>query len=94
MIWKVTVAGLSGVRRPPVRRRMATEAALYDQLSGGSLRSKLPSVAFQNLPLALFLEYSDLGFPAWTGGRRGIQSNGDIISSLGVTIMQAYSEQK
>ena len=36
----------------------ATEAALYDQLSGGSLRSKLPSVAFQNLPLALFLEYS------------------------------------
>lgn len=65
----------------------ATEAALYDQLSGGSLRSKLPSVAFQNLPLALFLEYSDLGFPAWTGGRRGIQSNGDIISSLGVGIV-------
>ncbi len=65
----------------------ATEAALYDQLSGGSLRSKLPSVAFQNLPLALFLEYSDLGFPAWTGGRRGIQSNGDIISALGVGIV-------
>lgn len=65
----------------------ATEAALYDQLSGGSLRSKLPSVAFQNLPLALFLEYSDLGFPAWTGGRRGTQSNGDIISSLGVGIV-------
>ena len=65
----------------------ATEAALYDQLSGGSLRSRLPSVAFQNLPLALFLEYSDLGFPAWTGGRRGIQSNGDIISSLGVGIV-------
>ena len=65
----------------------ATEAALYDQLSGGSLRSKLPTVAFQNLPLALFLEYSDLGFPAWTGGRRGIQSNGDIISSLGVGIV-------
>ena len=65
----------------------ATEAALYDQLSGGSLRSKLPSVAFQNLPLSLFLEYSDLGFPAWTGGRRGIQSNGDIISSLGVGIV-------
>ena len=33
----------------------ATEAALYDQLSGGSLRSRLPTVAFQNLPLALFL---------------------------------------
>ena len=65
----------------------ATEAALYDQLSGGSLRSKLPSVAFQNLPLSLFLEYSDLGFPAWTGGRRGIQSNGDIISALGIGIV-------
>ena len=65
----------------------ATEAALYDQLSGGALRSKLPSVAFQNLPLALFLEYSDLGFPAWGGGRRGIQSNGDIINALGVGIV-------
>ncbi len=61
----------------------ATEAALYDQLSGGSLRSKLPTVAFQNLPLALFLEYSDLGFPAWTGGRRGIQSNGDTRCCYG-----------
>ncbi len=65
----------------------ATEAALYDLLSGGSLRSKLPSVAFQNLPLALFLEYSDLGFPAWGGGRRGIQSNADIINALGVGIV-------
>ena len=45
----------------------ATEAALYDQLSGGAMRQRLPSVAFQNLPLALFLEYSDLGFSAWTG---------------------------
>lgn len=65
----------------------ATEAALYDQLSGGSLRSKLPSVAFQNLPLALFLEYSDLGFSAWTGPRTGKQSNADIINYLGVGIV-------
>lgn len=65
----------------------ATEAALYDQASGGSLRSKMPSLAFQNLPLALFLESGDLGFPAWTGGRRGIQSNGDVIRSLGIGIV-------
>ena len=65
----------------------ATEAALYDQLSGGSLRSMLPTVAFQNLPLALFLEYSDLGFSAWTGPRSGIQSNADIINTLGIGIV-------
>lgn len=65
----------------------ATEAALYDQLSGGALRQKLPTVAFQNLPLALFLEYSDLGFPAWGGSRNGIQSNANIISALGVGIV-------
>lgn len=65
----------------------ATEAALYDQLSGGSLRSRLPTVAFQNLPLALFLEYNDLGFSAWTGPKSGIQSNADIINCLGVGIV-------
>lgn len=65
----------------------ATEAALYDQLSGGAMRQKLPTVAFQNLPLALFLEYPDLGFPAWTGGKTGVQSNASIISSLGIGIV-------
>lgn len=65
----------------------ATEAALYDQISGGAMRAKLPTVAFQNLPLALFLEYADLGFPAWTGGKTGIQTNANIISSLGIGIV-------
>lgn len=65
----------------------ATEAALYDQLSGGAMRQRLPSVAFQNLPLALFLEYSDLGFSAWTGPKTGIQSNADIINYLGIGIV-------
>lgn len=65
----------------------ATETALYDQLSGGSLRSRLPTVAFQDLPLALFLEYNDLGFSAWTGPKSGIQSNADIINCLGVGIV-------
>ena len=38
----------------------ATEAALYNKLSGGALRRVLPSLTHQNLPLALFLEKSDL----------------------------------
>lgn len=65
----------------------ATEAALYDQVSEGSLRRIMPNVMFQNLPLALFLEYSDLGFPVWTGPKTGVQSNADIINALGVGIV-------
>ena len=66
----------------------ATEAALYDQLSSGALRKTMTSLTHKNLPLALFLEYSDLGFPAWTGSTTGKQSNADIISSLGVGIVR------
>lgn len=65
----------------------ATEAALYDQLSGGALRAKLPTVAFQNLPLALFLEQDDLGIAAWSGPKNGVQSNADIINTLGIGIV-------
>lgn len=65
----------------------ATEAALYDSLSGGALRQKLPTVAFQNLPLAMFLEYDDLGFSAWRGPKAGVQSNPDIINCLGLGIV-------
>ncbi len=45
----------------------ATEAALYNQKSGGTLRSKMPSLTHQNLPLSIFLETPDLGYPAWGG---------------------------
>ena len=43
----------------------ATEAALYDEMLSGGLRVVLPTVAFQNLPLSMFLETPDLGYPAW-----------------------------
>ena len=66
----------------------ATEAALYDQLAGGALRSKLPSLCHQNLPLAMFLEYDDLGFAAWGGPSTGRQSNADIINYLGLGIVR------
>ena len=61
----------------------ATEAALYDEQTGGSVRAMLPTVGFQNLPLAMFLEVADLGYPAWSGPTSGVRSNSEIKSSLG-----------
>lgn len=69
----------------------ATEAALYNQMSGGALRKTMTSLTHQNLPLALFLEYSDLGYPAWTGTRDGKVSDTDIITALGIGIV-SYQE--
>ena len=65
----------------------ATEAALYDQKSSGALRKTMTSLTHKNLPLSMFLEFSDLGLPAWTGSTTSKQSNADIISSLGVGIV-------
>lgn len=65
----------------------ATEAALYDQLSNGALRSTMTSLTHKNLALSLFLEDDDLGIGAWTGSTTGTQNNADIINSLGVGII-------
>ena len=57
----------------------ATEAALYDEMLSGGLRAVLPTVAFQNLPLSMFLETPDLGISGL--GRVltiGIRSNSEI----------------
>ena len=69
----------------------ATEAALYDQQLDGGLRSKMVSLSHKNLPLAMFLETPDLGYPAWSGSRTAAASNADIISSLGLGIIR-FSE--
>lgn len=66
----------------------AHEVALYDQVLSGSLRSKMVSLTHQNLPLALFLETPDLGFPAWNGSTSGRVSNDQILSSLGLGIVR------
>jgi len=66
----------------------ATEAALYDQKLSGKLRSKMVSLTHQNLPLSLFLEKSDLGFPAYSGSTKKAQSDSIIISSLGLGIVK------
>ena len=66
----------------------ATEAALYDQKLSGGLRRKMVSLSHQNLPLSLFLEKSDLGYPAYHGSTSRAQSNSTIISSLGLGIVK------
>ena len=65
----------------------ATEAGLYDQLAGGSLRRTMTSLTHKNLPLSMFLEFSDLGISAWGGSTTGTQNNSDIINTLGVGIV-------
>ena len=65
----------------------ATEAALYDQLSDGTLRTTMPSLTHKNLALSMFLETDDLGIGAWGGNTTGKQTNNDIINSLGVGII-------
>lgn len=66
----------------------ATQAALYDQIVNGGLRSKMASMSHQNLPLAMYLEYSDLGVTAWSGSTSGRKSNTDIINYLGIGIVR------
>lgn len=66
----------------------ATEAAKYNQLVGGTLRSKMPSLSHKNLPLSMFLEVSDLGYPAWGGSKTDKVSDENIISSLGLGIVK------
>ena len=66
----------------------ATEAALYDQTVNGDLRAQLNSLSHKNLPLAIFLEKPDLGYPAWAGSTSTAASNADIIYSLGIGIVR------
>lgn len=66
----------------------ATESALYDEQLGGGLRSKMVSLSHKNLPLSMFLETADLGYPAWGGSRSKAASNADIKSSLGLGVVR------
>lgn len=66
----------------------ATEAALYDKQAGGLLRRKMVSLSHKNLPLAIFLEVADLGYPAWSGSTTKAASDADIISSLGLGVVR------
>lgn len=66
----------------------ATEAALYDEQTSGLLRQRMVSLTHKNLPLAMFLEVGDLGYPAWGGSKTSAASNADIKSSLGLGIVR------
>ena len=91
--YKVMVEPLAFVTFQGIRTAMtATEAALYDNLLGGTMRRLMPSLSHKNLPLAIFLETSDLGFPAWGGSRTSAASNDDIISALGIGIVRFDEE--
>ncbi|MCM1561603.1 MAG: hypothetical protein NC123_19015 [Butyrivibrio sp.] len=87
--YKVMVEPLAFVTFQGIRTAMtATEAALYDRLLGGTMQQRMPSLSHKNLPLAIFLETSDLGFPEWPGSRTERVSNDNIISSLGIGIVR------
>lgn len=66
----------------------ATEAALFDRQLDGGLRSKMVSLSHKNLPLAMFLEIPDFGYPAWGGSTSSPASDADIITSLGLGIVR------
>lgn len=66
----------------------AHEASLYDQITNGDLFKQMGHLTRKNLPLAMFLETADLGFPAWEGCRNGFVSNSEIQSSLGVGVVR------
>lgn len=68
----------------------ATEAALYDEQLSGGLRACMRGVTHQNIPLSMFLEIPDLGYPAWGGSRLSPASNVDIKSSLGLGIVRFH----
>ena len=69
----------------------ATEAALYNKQTANGLRSKMVSLTHKNLPLAMFLETPDLGFPAWGGSTTQAQTDDTIIANLGMGIIR-FSE--
>ncbi|MFI3226478.1 MAG: hypothetical protein R3Y09_03605 [Clostridia bacterium] len=66
----------------------ATEGALYNQMVSNDLRSKMGTLTHKNLPLAMFLETTDLGISAWKGSTLSSQTDQDIIAYLGIGIIR------
>ena len=70
----------------------ATEAAMYDEQVNGLLRRRMVSLTHKNLPLSMFLEVADLGYPAWSGSTTTPASDSDIKVSLGLGIVRFNEE--
>ena len=65
----------------------ATEAAKYDEALAGGLRRKMVSLTHQQLPLSMFLQHSDMGYPAYSGSTRRPQTDAVILHELGLGIV-------
>lgn len=65
----------------------ATEAALYNQQTGGGIKRYFADLSHKNLPLAMFLEHDDLGYRAWTGSVSSRMTDSDIINYLGIGLV-------
>lgn len=72
----------------------ATEAALYNMLTGGDLINKMGPLSHKNLPLAMFLEKDDLGYSAWNGSKTSYATDSDIIQYLGVGIVSFKEKEE
>lgn len=72
----------------------AHEAALYDEKINGKLRAWMVSLTHKNLPLALFLQTSDLGFPAWTGSANQKVTDAQIKACLGIGVVRFSAADK
>lgn len=91
--YKILLEPVAYVTYNGIRMAMtATEAAYYSEM-GTNIRDMLPNVFFKNVPLAMFLETPDLGYPAWSGPRDQLVTEEQIISSLGLGIIR-FKEQE
>ncbi len=72
----------------------ATEAAKYDEALSGGLRRKMVSLTHQQLPLSMFLERADLGYPAYKGSKTKAQSDTTIINELGLGIVKFKEDEE
>ncbi|MDD4496028.1 MAG: hypothetical protein PHV32_17090, partial [Eubacteriales bacterium] len=71
----------------------AHEIALFDNQTSGALRKTMTSLTHKNQPLSMFLEYSDLGFTAYSGATNKTVSNDTIIAYLGLGIVRFADQQ-
>ena len=91
--YKILLEPVAYVTYNGIRMAMtATEAAYYSRM-GTNIRDMLPNVLFKNVPLSMFLETPDLGYPAWSGLRDQLVNEDQIISSLGLGIIR-FQEQE
>lgn len=73
----------------------ATEIAvfeLYHEINPGTMKNRIGAITHQNAPLSMFLEYTDIEIPAWSGNTTGKQNARDILYSLGIGIISFRDE--